>query len=107
MCKRMLVPTDGSPVSEHAVDAPIEFAKACGSEIVALSIAVPEPILQSLEGATVLDPGRQVDVLLEHAHQFIAAVAARARRAGVRCTPVTRFSLDPGEAIVEVAREHD
>lgn len=106
MYRRILVPTDGSPVSGHAVDVAIEFARACGSEIVALSIAVPEPILQSLEGAMVLDPGQQVDVLLEHAQEFTAAVAARAQQAGVACTPVTRFSLDPGEAIVAAAREH-
>ncbi len=105
MYKRILVPTDGSPVSERAVDAAIEFARAFGSEIVALSIAVPEPVLQSLEGAMVLDPGQQVDVLLEHAYTFVTAVAARAQTAGLRCTPITRFSLDPGEAIVDAVRE--
>ena len=77
MYKRILVPTDGSPLSEHAVDAAIEFARAFGSEIVALSVAVPEPVLQSLDGAMVLDPGQQVDALLEHAYTAVAAVAAR------------------------------
>ena len=105
MYKRILVPTDGSPVSTQAVGAAIEFAKACGSEIVALSVAVPEPVLQSLEGAMVLDPGQQVDVLLAHAQAYVAAIAERAREAGVDCSPVTRFSLDPAEAIVEAARE--
>lgn len=105
MYKRILVPTDGSPVSNDAVAAAVDFAQACGSELVALSVAVPEPVLQSLEGAMVLDPGQQVDVLLEHAHGFVTAIAERARQAGVPCTPLTRFSLDPGEAIVEAARE--
>lgn len=105
MYKRILVPTDGSPLSEHAVDAAIEFARAFGSEIVALSVAVPEPVLQSLDGAMVLDPGQQVDALLEHAYTAVAAVAARAQAAGLQCTPLTRFSLDPGEAIVDAVRE--
>jgi nucleotide-binding universal stress UspA family protein len=105
MYRRILVPTDGSPVSEHAVDVAIALAKACGSEIVALSVAVPEPILPSIEGAMVVDPGQQVDVLLEHAKEYTAAVAARAQRLGVACTPITMFSPDPGELIVATARE--
>lgn len=106
MYKRILVPTDGSPVSESAVAAAIEFARACGSEIVALSIAVPEPLLQSVEGAMVVDPGRQVDELRTHAQDLAAAIAARAQGAGVACTTVTMASLDPGEAIVQAAREN-
>ena len=63
MYRRILVPTDGSPVSEAAVDAAIEFVHGReGSEIVALSVAVPEPTFQSLEGAMAYDPGLQMDV---------------------------------------------
>ncbi|SFB89757.1 universal stress protein [Massilia yuzhufengensis] len=105
MYKRILIPTDGSPVSDYAAGAAIDFAQACGSETVALSIAVPEPVLQSLEGAMVLDPGQEVDTLLRHAYQLASAIAERARTAGVACTPLTRFALDPGEAIVETARK--
>ena len=106
MYKRILVPTDGSPVSEHAVGAAIEFARACGSEIVALSIAVPEPLLQSVEGAMVVDPGQQIDELRTHAQDLVAAIATRAQGAGVACTAVTMASLDPGEAIVQAARDN-
>ncbi|RZA29200.1 MAG: hypothetical protein EOP92_37725, partial [Lysobacteraceae bacterium] len=42
MYKRILVPTDGSPVSALAADAAIEIARSTGAEIVALSIVVPE-----------------------------------------------------------------
>lgn len=107
MYKRILVPTDGSSVSEGAVDAAIDLAQARGSEIVALSVAVPEPVFQSLEGAVPYDPGLQVDVLLEHAQGYVDAVAARAAKAGVHCTPVTFSALDPAEAIADTAREHD
>jgi nucleotide-binding universal stress UspA family protein len=106
MYKRILVPTDGSSISVNAADAAIELARALGGEMVALSIAVPEPVLQSLDGAMVLDPGQQVDVLLEQANGFATTLAERAQAAGVPCTPVTAFSLDPGEAIVKAVREH-
>lgn len=106
MYRRILVPTDGSPLSEAAVDAAIDFAQGReGSEIVALSVAVPAPAFQSLEGATPYDPGLQVDVLLEHAQHYVDAIAARCRSAGVTCTPITFSALDPAEAIVDTARE--
>lgn len=107
MYKRILVPTDGSSVSEAAVDAAIDLAQARGSEIVALSVAVPEPVFQSLEGAIPYDPGLQVDALLEHARGCVDAIAARAASAGVSCIPVTCSALDAAEAIADTARERD
>lgn len=105
MYQRILVPTDGSPVSEAAVDAAIDFAQGCGSAIVALSVAVPEPAFQALEGAIAYDPGLQIDVLLEQAQRCVDAVAVRAVRAGVACTTLTCSALDAAEAIADTARE--
>jgi nucleotide-binding universal stress UspA family protein len=107
MYKRILVPTDGSPVSTLAADAAIELARCGGGEIVALSIVVPEPVVPSVEGAMVLDPGQQIDVLQEHAHAIVGTLAERMRRGGVECRPVTRIDPDPARAIVEAAREYD
>lgn len=106
MYRRILVPTDGSPVSERAVDAAIEFARACGSDIVALSVAVPQPAFQSLEGAVAWDPGLQMDLVTQQAEAFANAVAGRARAVGVPCTTVASCALDPADAICEAAREH-
>ncbi|MEH6435981.1 universal stress protein [Massilia sp. DD77] len=105
MYKRLLVPTDGSPVSENAVDAAIDFARVCGSEILALSIAMPEPAIQSAEAAMVIDAGLEVDVLLENAQKLVAAICARAQDAGVTCTQRVELSLDPGKVIVDTACE--
>ena len=106
MYRRILVPTDGSPVSEAAADAAIDYVLGhAGSEVVALSVAVPEPSFQSLEGAMAYDPGLQMDVLLQHAQGYVDAIAARCGKAGVRCTPLTCSALDAAEAIVDTARE--
>ena len=105
MYKRILVPTDGSAVSENAVAAAIDFARACGGEIVALSVAMPQPAMQSAEAAMVIDAGLEVDVLLEEAKAQVAAVCARARKAGVTCTERVELSMDPGKVIVGTARE--
>ena len=105
MYKRILVPTDGSPVSENAVTAAIDFARACGSEIVALSVAMPQPAIQSAEAAMVIDAGLEVDVLLEEAKAQVASICARAQRAGVACTSQVELSVDPGKVIVGTASE--
>lgn len=103
--KRILVPTDGSAISAQVLPAAIEFARACQAEIVALAVAVPEPILPSIEGAMVVDPGRQFEALQEEARTLAAAVAEKAVAAGVRCTPLVRLAQYPAETIVDTARE--
>lgn len=69
MYRRILAPTDGSPVAEAAVDAAIGFARARGGAIAALGVAVPEPSLESLDGAMAYHPGLQVDLLLDPARR--------------------------------------
>ena len=106
MYRRILAPTDGSSVSHQAAANAIAFARACGAELVALSVAVPAPAFQSLDGAMAIDPGLQLDELLRHAQGYADAVAGRAREAGVACTPVACSALDAATAIVEAARAH-
>ena len=103
MYRRILVPTDGSDISGIAADAAIAFARACGSELVALSIAPPEPVLLSAEGALATAvPG--VDVLLEQAETYVRRVADAAAKAGVTCTTRTGYGYSPADEIVETAR---
>lgn len=105
MYKRILIPTDGSTVAEHAVPAAIELARACQAEVVALSVAVPETVFQSIEGAMVVDPGRQAEVLLDHARAHAEAVATRARAAGISADALAKLSYHPADTIVDTARE--
>lgn len=104
MYKRILVPTDGSPISLLAADAALKLARACRSEVVALSVAFPEAYLGGAERGLVSDAGPQADRLLEQAHGHAAAVAARAQAAGLPCETLATYSLSPGEAIVDAAR---
>lgn len=103
MYKRILVPIDGSPISSQAVDAALQLARACGSEIVALSVAFPDAYLGGAERGLVSEAGPQADRLLEQAHERAGAVAARAQAAGLPSLALATFSLSPGEAIVDAA----
>lgn len=104
MYQRILVPTDGSAIARVAVDAAIAFARACGGSIVALSVAYPEPVLMSAEGAVAAGADLGIDVLLEQAQQHVAEVAAAARRAGVECTALTAYNASPADEIIAVAQ---
>lgn len=107
MYQRILVPTDGSAIATVAVNAAIAFARACGGNIVALSVAYPEPVLLSAEGAVAAGTGLGVDVLLEQAEHHVAQVAEAARRAGVDCTALTAYGASPADEIITVAkRQH-
>ena len=107
MYQRILVPTDGSELAMVAVDAAVDFARVCGSEIVALSVAYPEPVLLSPEGALAAGNEMGIDALLEQAQQHVAQVADAARRAGVACTALTAYAYSPADEIIEVAkRQH-
>lgn len=106
MFQRILVPTDGSELATAAADAAILFARACGGEIVALSVAYPEPVLLSAEGAIAAGTDMGINDQLGQAQQYAGQVADAARRAGVACTALTAYGYSPADEIVEVARRH-
>jgi nucleotide-binding universal stress UspA family protein len=106
MYKKILVPTDGSALSEQAVASAIEFARLCHAQIVALSIAEPYPLVPAAEGAMVIDAGFEVNTLEESARQNVAKVAQAVRGAGLECVPLTASSMVPADDIIRIANEH-
>jgi nucleotide-binding universal stress UspA family protein len=105
MYKKILVPTDGSALSEQAAAAAIEFARALGGEIVAVSIAHPYPMIAA-EAVVVLDAEAETRVLLGLAQENIDKVAQLAKAAGVACTGSIALSYFPHEEIIKAAVEH-
>lgn len=103
MFKKILVPTDGSSLSDQAVRAAIDFARGVGAEIVALSVAQPFPLVPSAEGAMVIDPGVENHILLEHAEQQVAKVAEQAKASGVLCATKTALNYSPYQEIIRTA----
>lgn len=104
MYQKILVPTDGSPLSEQATAAAIEFARAHGAAIVALSVAQPYPLMAA-EAAVVTDSALESRVLMELAQEYVDKVAQLAKAAGVACTTVAALSFFPHEDIARVANE--
>lgn len=105
MYKKILVPTDGSELSDQAVTAAIDFARLCHADIVALSIAEPYPLIPAAEGAMVIDPGFEIETLEESAREIVAKVARAASAAHLNCIPLTTCSMVPADDIIRIANE--
>jgi nucleotide-binding universal stress UspA family protein len=103
MYKKILVPTDGSQLSEQAAASAVEFARLCNASIVALSVAEPYPLVPAAEGAMIVDPGFATDTLQAMAQEAVDKVARLAADAGIACTTVTAISVVPHEEILRTA----
>jgi len=105
MFKTILVPTDGSPLAEKAVEAAVKFAQTGGSRIVALSVSEPHHSAHMSEGSTVIDTHRYDSRMQEIAHMYVNHVAEVAKASNVACDTVVRMSSSPYEEIIKTANE--
>ena len=108
MYDRILVPTDGSPLSKKAVAAAIDLAALCGAELVALKV-VPRYPMSYFEGSVALAPhevGRIEKQWAEDAQAAVDAVAAAAKKKGVKARAVTARSDLVAESIIAAAKKH-
>jgi nucleotide-binding universal stress UspA family protein len=102
--KHIMLPTDGSRLSDEAVKAGIELARALGARVTALHV-LPEEPETSLESWAHHDPGytRHLDdTLQKRAIEYVEAVREAALRSGVQCEcSVTRASAVHEEILDE------
>ena len=109
MYKHVLIPTDGSDLSEKAAKAGIEFARSLGAKVTAFT-AMPEyPIL----GQGEVMAHKRVVSLQEYeeragrqAEGILARIAERAAAAGVECGSDYALSDRPHEAIIDAANKN-
>jgi nucleotide-binding universal stress UspA family protein len=102
MFKHLLVPTDGSPLSEAAAAKAVQFAREIGAQVTGLSVK-PRFHPFTLRPEQLEDTrGDRWDVDL-HARDHLAALERYAKDAGVPFKGVVVTNDHPWEAIVEVA----
>ncbi|MDL2357379.1 MAG: universal stress protein [Pseudomonadota bacterium] len=105
MFKHILVPTDGSSMSEQAAAAAIDLARAQGGDIVAVSIAQPYPMMAA-EAMVVLDAATESRILLGLAQDNVDKVVQLAQAAGVPCKGVIAMSYFPHDEIIKAAADN-
>lgn len=105
MFKTILVPTDGSPLSDKAVNAAIEFAKAHGGKIIGISVSEPYPFSPLSEAAFLDERALYEEKAREIAQQHVAKIETAARALGVPCETVVTQSFSPYEEIINAANK--
>lgn len=106
MFKTILVPTDGSPLSDKAINAAIEFAQSNGSKIVGLSVAEPYPYAPLTDGSMTVDAGSYEEKMREMAQLHVKKIADAAQAANIPVQTCVRQSFSPHEEIIAVALEY-
>ncbi|HTP60895.1 MAG TPA: universal stress protein [Burkholderiales bacterium] len=108
MYKHILIPTDGSELSDKAIDAGIEFAREVSARVTGFT-AVPEYQLPSeieLMNRHGVSPEQYEVTVRKQAEAVLQRIADRARAAGVEYDAEYLQSDRPHEAIVRAAAKH-
>jgi nucleotide-binding universal stress UspA family protein len=107
MFKHILVPTDGSKLSNEAAEAGVKLAKALGARVTALFAAPPAtPIIyKAALPVGYATPDEHEAIIEKAAGSALGAVAKAAKAAGVPCETVSLTSDFPAEAILATAKK--
>lgn len=105
MFKHILVPTDGSQLSQDAVRAAVSFAKDAGACITAFTAKPEYPVNYYGEGimSDMVSPAKFDEFAEEEAQKILGGVENLCKEAGVTCTKLTQSSDIPYKAIIEAA----
>lgn len=103
MFKRILVPTDGSELTERAVRSAIQLAQQFGASVQALTVTEPYPY-SPLAEAQPIEPQEFLDAEMRLAAQRLKAVTEAAAAAGVPCEGASVEGAQPWRAICDQAQ---
>lgn len=103
MFTHLLVPTDGSALSDAAIQLAVGLAKENNAKLTALHV-VPEFHMFTTDAEMLADTKAQFQqVSQQHAESYLAAVTEAARKVGLDCEVVSVTRTHPHEAIIEAA----
>jgi nucleotide-binding universal stress UspA family protein len=107
MFKHILIPTDGSELSQRAIRAGVELAASLGARVTGFYAApAPTPIVfGDLLPVSYLPPDEHAALVAAAARRYLSIVEGAARAAGVPVDTVSATSEYPADAILETARD--
>lgn len=106
MFKRILVPTDGSDLTQKAVHTAIDVAQAMGGRLFALSVKEPFPY-SAISEMQPVPPQEFFDAQERIASERVNAVRSACKAAGQDCEAHTVEAVHPWEAIIEHAKNSE
>jgi nucleotide-binding universal stress UspA family protein len=105
MFKSILVPTDGSKLSDQAVRRGLQLAKSLGANVVALHVTAPFHVLAASASALSATREQCEQNDAEFSQQIFDAIASKAREFGVTCTCVSRSGEHVWQEIIMAAEK--
>ena len=103
MYQRILVPTDGSPITDKAVSNALALAKLAGAEVQTLAVKEPYPY-SALSETNPVPPQEFFDAQERIARTRVQRVSDAAATAQVSCQTFTVEASHPWQAILEQAK---
>lgn len=106
MFKRILVPTDGSELSDKAIGSAVDLAKTLNASVVGMTTLEPYSYsnLSEYRPETLDDYEARMDQV---GAERLGKIADAASRAGVPVETVALKSFSPYEAIIDTAKGRD
>jgi nucleotide-binding universal stress UspA family protein len=105
MYKQILIATDGSELSDKAVDAAIGLAGKVGAKLTGFHATKEYPIMPFPDVAGSLSPAAWKKDQEKHAQRILEKVEAKAKKAGIACDTGFKAALHPYEAIIQAAKK--
>lgn len=108
MFKKILIPTDGSPLSAQAANKGVCLAREIGAEVVALYVTQPFAATVGFDGMAAAYAITDEDydkTANEQAQKYVKAVLDRAETAGVKATGKVVSNFNVADGIVQATAE--
>ncbi|NJM34812.1 MAG: universal stress protein [Rhodomicrobium sp.] len=105
MYKHILIPTDGSELSEKAIHHGVALAKALGAEVTIATATEPWDAVIVGEVAVVLPPQQYEQTASKTAENILSAARRIAEKDGLACHALHIKDRHPAEGIVDAVKE--
>jgi nucleotide-binding universal stress UspA family protein len=103
MFKHILLPTDGSKLSEMAIHKAVDFAKSIGAKVTGFHV-IPQFHVFTYRTEMLEDTKEEfARDSRAHAEKYLAVIQDAAKQAGIRCETASTTSDHPYEAIIQAA----
>ena len=105
MYKHILIPTDGTALSESAIDKGLAFAREIGAKVTVMMTIEPAPMMVMAMVQLTEQQNRYHQHAADHAARHLGEALAKAKAAGVPCEAVQVDHDHPYQAIIETAAQ--
>lgn len=105
MFKTILLPTDGSALSERTIPTALDFAKLTGGKIVGICVIQPLPYTGITDTGLTMDAAGYEEGNRHASEQHVKKLAAAALAAGVPFEGVVVTGVSAHEEIAEAAKK--